>query len=406
MRVLQINAINKYKSTGRTTFEAHREFQRMGIDSFVAAPQNTEGCKEFYQIGNRLDWKIHALGSRVFGMQGYFSHVATWKLLKYIDLIKPDVIHIRNLHGNYINLPMLFCYIRKHNIPIVVNLHDCWFYTGKCTHYTIQECYKWERGCFDCPRLKNDNISWFFDKTSKMWHDKEKWFTNINRLAVIGVSDWIVNEASKSYLQKATIMKRIYNWIDLDTFHPVDTADLKTKMGLDNKFVVLGVSSVWNREKGIYALYNFAKKLEHDKEVVLLLVGHIDNKEMSERMPNNIKYIEATNNVEQLVQYYSMSDLFVQLSKEESFGKVVAEALSCGTPVITIDSTANGELVNSSCGLVIQSENELVDAYLQIRENTKQYYSENCIRFAHSNFDMNKQVQTLVSVYQELIEKR
>ena len=217
MKVIQINAVYKIRSTGRIVFELHQFLLKNGIESYVACSDGNDK-DEIYLIGSNFEKKLHALMSRLTGLQGYFSRIGTKRLIKYMDQIKPDIVHLGNLHANYVNLPMLLRYLAQHDIATVITLHDCWFFTGKCMHYTVVRCQKWKDGCNRCPQLRADNKSWIFDRTSKIWKDKKTGIEAIPRLAVIGVSDWITNEARHSLLGKAKLIRRIYNWIDLDTF--------------------------------------------------------------------------------------------------------------------------------------------------------------------------------------------
>ena len=218
MKILQINAVIKNKSTGRTVSEVSEAIVKSGNESFIAYGQEKDNNDSSYFIGNLIDHKTHALFSRVFGLPGYFSRAATQGLIKYIEKISPDIVHLHNLHSNYVNINMLLKYLAKKDIATVITLHDCFMFTGKCTHYTAIGCDKWQIECGDCPRKKMDNPSLFFDYTRKMLKDKSDCYKNFNKLGVIGVSNWITNEAKKSILQNATKIKRIYNWIDFDIF--------------------------------------------------------------------------------------------------------------------------------------------------------------------------------------------
>ena len=217
MKVLQINAVYGFGSTGRIVLEISECLNTEGIDNKVIACNNLQGC---LKICNSVENKIHALFARVFGLDSHYSYFSTRKILKVIRKYNPDIIHLHNLHSNYINLPKLLKHLAKNDIATVVTLHDCWFYTGKCTHYITVGCDKWQKECGNCPQLKNDIPSWFFDRTTKQLKEKREGFNSIPRLAVVGVSDWITNEAKKSLLKNAKIIKRIYNWIDTETFYP------------------------------------------------------------------------------------------------------------------------------------------------------------------------------------------
>ncbi len=403
MKVLQINVINEKMSTGRTTKELGEEIERAGFQSYIAVSQGKEN-ENVYIIGKDFGKKVHAVLSRISGLQGYFSRYSTYKFLKFVKEIGPDIIHLRNLHGNFINLPMLFQYLRKTQTPVVVTLHDCWLYTGKCCHYTSIGCFKWKNECQNCPKLKDDNISWFFDRTKKMQKDKEKFFGGIENLAVVGVSDWIKEEAKKSKVfAKTKYIERIYNWIDNKNFYPVESDELRLNWELKEKFIILSVASGWSEKKGLDKITRLAEILPED--IVIMLIGQVN---IPYSYPDNIKIVGTINSTETLAQYYSMADVYLNMSLEESFGKVSAEALSCGTPVIAINSTANAELVGGNCGFVVEKfdEYEILEKILLIKKVTKKAFTESCIKFSQENFDREKNTKKYLQLYAEILKEK
>lgn len=400
MKILQINAVNAIASTGRNTKELGDYLLAYGHDSMVAYSKGLSvDKKREIVIGNNIDVKLHGLLSRISGKQGYFSFFASKKLLSFMDEYKPDVVLLHNLHGNFINLPLLLKYMAKKDIVTVVVLHDCWFYTGKCCHYTSQGCYKWKESCGNCPQLKKYNKSWFFDRTEKMLNDKKKLFGAIPRLAVIGVSDWILNEAkAASVFKNARVFKRIYNWIDTETFAPRNVNALRENLGLRDKKVILAVASKWSKEKGVETLLQIAKRLNSNEK--LLLVGNIGDIELGE----NIIHISATNSVEELANYYSLADVFVQPSLEETFGKVTAEALSSGTPAVCFNSTANPELIGEGCGAVAAVGNleDMLSKIRTILSDGKEKYSENCRSFAKRSFEKESNLAVYLEHFEDM----
>lgn len=399
MKVLQINAVYNLSSTGRTTTELHLAMLNKGIDSYVAySKTNKPGDAQLYHIGSPLDVKLHGLFSRISGEQAYFSHIATKKLIKHIDAVSPDVVHLRNLHGNYINFPMLMDYLAKKDIAVVVTFHDFWFITGKCVHFTESRCDKWQYGCGNCPNLKDGNPTWFFDRTEKLLRDKTELFGKINRLALIGVSNYVTNEVKKSPIaKKAEIVKTIYNWIDFDKFYPRDGGSAREKYGL-NGFIVIGISAVWSDRKG---LKSFIRLAEACPEITVVLVGSLKENTV---LPKNITAVSATSSTDELAELYSAADVFITFSLEETFGKVSAEALSCGTPVICYDSTANPEIVGDGCGYVVPKNDfeGILNAVKKVRENGKNSYSSACVNFAHDRFDKNMLIDRYIDVYKQL----
>lgn len=400
MKVLQINAVNNYGSTGRNCAEI-AQFLEENNNVCITAYSVGKSTKNSVKISSTFEQKMHSLLSRIFGLQGYFSPISTYKLKKYIMKFRPDVVHLNNMHASYINIKELLLFLGKNKIPVVVTLHDCWLFTGKCTHYKRIECYKWIYGCNNCPQLKEDHKSWFFDHTKKMWDDKYLGFRSIEKLAVIGVSDWITNEARKSvFFEHALLHERIYNWVNLETFYYREN-NLKSSLCILGKKVVLGVASVWNEKKGLSVFLNLAKRFGNDCVVVLI------GKMPQSKHGANVVTIGAVSNERELADYYSIADVFLQLSQEETFGKVVAESLACGTPVITNKYTANPELIDSTCGIVLEDSDieSIYSACKSIFEKGKGFYQANCVDRAKKWFSAEKNIPRYVEVYLKMLER-
>lgn len=403
MKVLQINAVYGSSSTGRTCKELDEGLQARGIESFVATPTTTENKNNIHIIGNLIDRKAHALQSRLTGLQGYYSHLPTLKLTNYISSIEPDVIHLRNLHGNYINVPMLLKHVALNKIPIVITLHDCWFYTGRCCHYTDDNCDRWMKRCGKCPSLKRWNPSWFFDRSAKMLRDKKKLFDLIERKAVIGVSDWITNEVKNSILSKSLIIKRIYNWIDLKIFYPKETKNLiKSQLNIQpTTKIILAVAHSWSSGKGFDSILNLARSMQHE-DCSFVLVGGIKDTSI---LPDNIISVGTLNNPSELADYYSAADVFITPSLQETFGKTTVEALACGTPAVGYQSTATTELIKEGCGKLVPVEDSLANfksAIKDILKVGKKTYANNCLLYVQENFDKEKLIEEYIDLYKGL----
>lgn len=399
MNIVQINAVYGKGSTGRTTRELDEYLQANGHNSYAVVSETNTYNPNVYIVGNKLDKKAHALLSRLLGLQGYFSVISTIKTLKHISKCNPDIVHLRNLHANYINIPMLLRFLAKKDIATVVTLHDCFIYTGKCTHYTIQGCHKWKTGCHTCPKLKNDNPSWFFDRTKTMWKDKKKCFGNIPRLAVVGVSDWITQEAKQSLFSNAKLLQRIYNWIDLSVFYPRDNVSNKY-LSFDSEFSILLMSAGWDTNsdkfKDVLKLSNML-----GDNVKILLAGNGIEKF---RLPKNIKAVGYISDTDELANLYSSVDVYVHMSYEDTFGKVIAEALACGTPAIVYDSTALPELVSEGCGYIVPKGNikDVFDCILEIKKKGKKAYSQACIKKVVNNFSKDLCAQEYLRLYEKI----
>ncbi len=401
MRIAQINCTyGAADSTGRNTMELQQFFLRNGYKSFTyAASINDNSLSENVSLfSSHWDMRIHGVLSRLTGQQGFFSKRATRKLLQILDKETPDVVFLGVLHSNCICMPLLFDYLARRKIPTILVLHDCWYYTGHCCHYISTGCERWKEHCGKCPQIHQWNKSWFFDHSDRILQKKHEWYNRLARFAVIGVSDWITNEARKSILKDADIIRRIYNWIDLDTFKPQNTDELRQKLGIahDEK-VLLGVASVWSKRKGLAEMQMVAQI----PNVRVILVGEIAPNMI---LTKNIITVGRITNAVMLAQYYALADVFLNPSVQETFGKTTAEALSCGTPAVVYDTSACPELVPEGCGRVVRLGD--ADAYKKQIEyilcHPEQF--ERGREWAEDMFDMEKNMQQYVDIIDDLLK--
>lgn len=398
MKVVQINCVYGTASTGRIVKGIEECARENGIDCIAAYSQGSADDPAAFRFGNGWEQKLHGLLSRVTGLQGYFSYFGTRQLLKKLDEIKPDIVHLHNLHSNNINLKMLLGYLAKNDTATVLTLHDCWFFSGKCCYFTLAKCDRWKTGCGNCPNLKNDNKSYFLDRSRKMLYDKKEWFGMLPRLAVIGVSDWVTNLARESLvLSGAALHRTIHNGINLDVFYPRKT-DLKRRMGLDGKFVALGLAMGMSRRKGYYDFEKLAKELPVN--VRLVLAGL--TAEQIKGLPEGVIGIERTHDANQLAEIYSMADVFLNPSYEDTFGLVNAEALACGTPVITYRTGGCTEIVDETCGLVVDcgSVEQMCTAIRNLKKE-QPFTAQACTVRARC-FDQRERYQDYVKLYREM----
>ena len=398
MRIVQINAVYRYSSTGRTTEEMHHYLLDHGHESYVFCLKNHSDEKEnIFEVVSHLQYRVAGVQSRLTGMEAYHSKKTTLKVLRRIDEITPDIVIIRNVHSDYINLSLLLNYLSQKQIATIVVLHDCFLFTGHCYYYTKLRCDKWQSECGGCPQLKVGNPRWFFDRSRKEFRDKKILFGAIKDLAVVGVSDWITDESKKSViLANAKTFKRIYNWIDLDVFKPHGTSELRKTMGMVDDFVVLGIAQSWSEAKGLSVFIQIANRFPLVK---VIMVGNI-TEEQKVSLPANVITPGSLSSKSILSDYYAMADVFINPSVQETFGKVTAEALSCGTPVIANNATANPELVGD-CGALVNDNN--IDDYSMalndIISRGKPFYSQKCRQRAEKLFDKNKNMEQYMELF-------
>lgn len=401
MRVLQINAVYAQRSTGIIVKDINDELIRRGYESHIAYAISNYHPKNGYKIGNKLDYKIHALLTRLLGKQGYFSIISTRRFLRYIDRIKPDIVHLHNLHSNYINLNILLEYLEHESIHTVITLHDCWFFTGKCFHYQVAKCDRFKDSCGDCPLIKKDVPSWFFDPTAKVLSDKKKLFNNIKSLTVVGVSNWISNEAKQGIFKDKGVVT-IHNGVDINIFRPTPS-EMREKLGLKDEFVILGSADKWlnplNREAFKYIL----SSITPDMKIVIFGC----NKDQQKQLPESVIGIGYITDRDEMAKLYSMSDVFVNITLEDSLPTVNIEAQACGTPVITYKSGGSPETISERTGIVVPKGDKegLLKAILKIKDRGKAIYEQNCIDHVEKNFVIKDRYVEYVNLYNNIKER-
>jgi glycosyltransferase involved in cell wall biosynthesis len=401
MKILLINTFSGLTSTGNLTYDIYKTNIENGDECVIAyGRKNTKNCDDTYFISNKVDYTLHAAWTRITDLNGFGSYRITKKFLKYIDEYKPDVVHIHNLHGYYINIKLLFEYLIKKNIPIVWTFHDCWPFTGHCPHYTNIGCEKWKTECYSCPKKRQHPASYVLDNSKLNYRMKKEIFTAPNRMVITPVSRWLEKEVKQSYFKNCQI-EAVYNGVDLETFKPIKSG-FKKKIGLIGKKLILGVAINWVPTKGLEDLIRLGEIISNEYKIIVVGL----TKEQKERLPNYIFGIERTNNVHELVEIYSAADVFVNPSREETFGMVTAEALACGTPAIVYNVTASPELVDENTGRVVEC-GDIEGIYFAVKELISiDDISVNCINRAHELFDKKKNQNKYREIYKRLIEMK
>ncbi len=403
MKILQINAVYGVGSTGVIVQDIHKTCLSRGIDSYVAystSPLGADKITNGYEIGKPFGKKLHALLSRICGKQAYFSKYSTKKLINYIDYLNPDIVHLHNLHSNYVNLNRLLEFLAKKNIKTVITLHDCWFYTGGCFHYTSVNCSAWRESCGNCPKRFGDTPAYLSDRSAEILSNRREYFGKIKNLSVVGVSEWITKECEKSVVS-AKRYETVYNGIDTEFFKPV-TSDIRKTLGLENKFVILTMANKWLLPVNSETLKRFSEGIGDDS--VILMVGA---DKATESLPSNVIPYGYIRDRQILREVYSAADVFVNCTREESLSLVNVEAQSCGTPVVTYRNTGAQETVDGECGFSVETGNAdaLHEAVLSIKQDGKEKYSKKCREFVMNRFDKEKNYNKLLELYYKILDE-
>ena len=403
MRIVQINAVSGVGSTGNIVEAIHNELTLQSDESFVFwATRTISHDARHFRVGSTFDHKIHAFSRRVFNDQGFHSKLATRLACKKIRDLHPDVVHLHNLHSNYIHLPTLLNFLAKERIAVLVTIHDCWFFTGGCTHFKGIGCEQWKKSCANCP-VKGLNLraNILFDRKLELFH-------SLPFLAVNGVSEWTTRAARESaILSHANLYETIYNWVGKSFNEPVNNIDMenvkrKYNIPLIGK-IILGVSQGWSDSKGLKEFFAIADNLEREDFHVVLVGNHT-----SAPAHDNITYVNYTENQRELICLYTLADVFVNPSKYETFGLTTAEAMACGTPIVAYNNTGAKEIVTSECGILAEDGNviELIESVKTILSNGKKIYFDSCIKRVKQFFNKDKQVNKYISLYKEIISRK
>lgn len=342
MNILLINEVCGHTSTGKICYELALKFDKEGHNVKIAYGRDNSvpQCARNYaiRIGNGISVLFHAVLTRLFDKCGFGSYFVTKRFLRWADSFDPDMLWLHNLHGYYINVELLFRWIKKHpNIEVRWTLHDCWSFTGHCAFFSMCECKKWMSHCKDCPLKKAYPGSLFFDNSFYNFSRKKEAFLGVNNMKLITPSNWLKEQVKNSFLKDYPV-EVIRNEINKDIFQPTES-DFKEKNGLSGKYIVLGVANVWEKRKGLETFINLASIV--NKKFVIVLVGI--NEKQKKSLPANIFAIDKTNNQKELAQIYSAADVFVNPSMEDNYPTVNLEAQACGTPCVVFDACGSPE---------------------------------------------------------------
>ena len=401
MKLLQIDVSVNRGSTGRIAEEIGRQALSCGWKSCIAYGRYANpGLSETIKIGTLADQAFHLLQTRLFDRHGLHSIIATKQLIQKIKNYNPDIIQLHQLHGYYINLQVLFSFLKEFNKPVVWTFHDCWQITGHCCYFTTVECEKWRSLCFRCPLSHSYPASWFSDRSEANFNLKKELFSGVENLTIIPVSRWLDKIVSQSFLSdKKRVI--ILNGVDTDIFKPSDPEALKLKHNLAGMNVLLGVADMWSPHKGLDDFIKLAGLIGKNRRIILVGL----NKNQIKNLPDNIIGVPRTENVNQLAQYYSLADVFINPSKSESFGLVTAEALACGTPAIVYDSTASPELIIPGTGYIAdKGDIATVNIFAEkIIADGKSSYSSKCCESAENFYNKDKQFFKYIELYKTLL---
>lgn len=399
-KLLQINPVVRLNtSTGRIMKEIGEIAIAAGWESYIAYSGARDGVpqhsSQLVPVGNKLDLALHAVATRLFDAHGLVSRRATKQLIRRIREIDPDIVHIHNVHGYWLNYPLLCQYLRESGKPVIWTVHDCWLYTGHCYYYSAARCDKWQTGCGHCPQKRAFPASWIFDRSARNWRDKQRAFGSLERLTIVPVSDWIRQEMAHSFLADKPFQV-IHNGIDLDVFHPTEAGAERP-----NGTVILGVATLWHEEKGVRDFVDLAGRLQEGEHLVL--VGRM-SEEQRAAFPAGVEFIERTENVAKLAALYARATAFVNPTWQDNYPTVNLEAIACGTPVVTYRTGGSVEAVAEGTGFVVEQGDVqgLLDRVRELAAEDRKTVAERCRAHALQHFSKQERYQDYIRLYESL----
>lgn len=399
MKILQINSLAKNGCVARIACGINKEILLSGYNGAIAFARGEEPLNiDTIRIGRMKDVYIHTLASRILDNQGLGSRKATLEFINNIKEYTPDIIHLHNIHGSYINMEILFEAINKLNIPIVWTLHDCWSFTGHCAYYDYIKCEKWKSGCYKCQRKKDYPKSYILDKSRKNYEIKKEIFTSVKNMTLVTPSQWLRSEVKKSFLRSYDTYV-INNGIDLNIFK-YTKSDFRVKYNIKNEIVILGVANKWHAIKGFNEFVKLSYSLDNKFKIVM--VGEMSNRQ-KRQLSSHVILIDKTNNVEELAKIYSVADIFLNPTHEDNFPTTNIEALACGVPVITFNTGGSIEAIDNKSGLIVNSFSELLDILIKFDRND--FKRDNCIRRAQ-DFNQTTKFKEYIKLYEKILSER
>lgn len=396
MKLLQINVTANNGSTGKIAEAIGQLAINRGWESWIAYGRGTpQSESRLIRIGNDWDMRWHGVETRLLDNHGLASRRTTRLFISRIKEINPDIIHLHNIHGYFINYPLLFRFLREWGGPVVWTWHDIWPMTGHCAFFGKDQCDKWKTACHECKRKTVYPASLLNNRSSRNFEDKRRAFSGMKDLTIVLVSDWL-NEMRKDSFLKDTHGVVIHNGIDLDMFSPEPVPSKE-------KGYVLAVANVWTSEKGWDDIMSLRKILADDIDIIM--VG-LNDKQMA-NLPNGIKGLRRTQNLNELRSLYSNAIAFINPTWGDNFPTTNIEALACGTPVITYRTGGSPEAIDSNTGIVVEQGDVqgLKKAIETIRTSSDRFTPELCRARAEKYFNKDDRFEEYFELYEKIINK-
>lgn len=403
MKILQVNFYDMF-STGNIMLNIARVARERGYEAYTASKKMKMSIERkrndpyHIYVGTRTENTLHRYFSWITDLQDCGSVIGTLNFIRRIERINPDIIHLHDILGWYLNIDILFAYLKKKKIPVVWTFHDCWAFTGRCIYFDAVGCQRWKTGCGNCPQIDYMPKSWYFDLSAWNFRHKKRLFSDLTNLVVVTPSEWLQRLVKESFFSPYDI-RVINNGIDLNKFRPVESFIYKNLRSTQKK-IILGVAAPWSKRKGIDTFERLANDLP--KHFMIVLVG------ATEQVISNssrICIIPSTHDQLELAEIYTAADVFANPTIEDNFPTVNLEALACGTPIVTYRTGGSPEAVDTATGIVVEKNDypAFLQAVLEVASYGKEHYMDACIERA-KRYEMNARFDDYVDLYEEIVK--
>lgn len=396
-KIFHISGSINFGSPGRIVEQLGLLAQQHGFEVMVAHSSRNENPSHLHHYAMTTKWQemMHAAGAKYLDLHGLMSTVQTKKLVERIKAYQPDIIHLHNIHGYFCNFKVLFEYLDTIDIPVVWTMHDCWPFTGRCFHFVGVDCYKWKTGCYDCKAEAGYTVSQYCDRSKSNYELKKQLFTSVKNMTMVPVSDWQASFLKDSFLMDCNI-HTIHNGVDLDKFKPMDGGRLRNKHNLGGKFVLIGVASPWNTRKGLDDFCKLRSMLSDDYAIIMVGL----KPEQIEKLPDGIIGIARTESQQELAEYYSEADCFVNLTYLDTFPTVNLEALACGTPVLTYNTGGSPEAIDEKTGDFFERDNvqslaDTINRWFADKKDKRDEVRQECYKEIDTNWNPYYQMEVI-----------
>lgn len=396
IKILQINSVYGKGSTGNIVKNLMCTIEEHGMVPMAAYGIGNDYTGDtILKFQNSLSVKKDIFLSRLTDKAGKFSSRGTAKLIKWIETKNPDIVHLHNIHGFYVNVPILLSYLKEKQKPVVWTMHDCWAFTGHCAHFDSIDCNKWLSHCESCAGLKKYPLA-YTDRSKENFDEKRKLLEDMNNLTIVTPSKWLKEQLKKSFLKMHNV-RVINNGINLEIFQPVKS-NIREELGIDDDFVILGMANKCLNERNLSVIRSVADAVEGKGKIILIGSERTD-------IHKNIICIPKISDPNIMAKYYSMADVFINLTLEDTFPTVNIESLACGTPVVTYRTGGSPEILDEKTGYVVDKfdTNGLIEGILAIEKMSKKSYFDFCRERAEHLYNYKQKFDEYIDLYKELI---